>query len=328
LERNLKIKLKHLRLLRNVVGYLFLINLLCYCPASATTVDDYMNTGIDRYDQGEFEQSIPYFDKVIELQPDNWTALQYEAYAYSKLKDFKSSADAAHKSLLINQDNPSLQAFYDVLKTEVMAGKQNNKKIRTVPDSDVDAADSGSADLSSLKKTTKEKKTGKIIIQIQGGLDLPLNTNFAQNYNAGFGGEAMIGYAFDENLTLGLLSGFHNYNSKYNNLTYNGWFSVVPVEVVAQYNIGKNKFKPYFILGAGACFDIDAFSLPSSSSSASTYGTTSADFLLEPGLGFSYEVSDNFNLFIQTKVTIDFRNSYGISDPVYLPIQVGGNFSL
>jgi hypothetical protein len=202
-----------------------------------------------------------------------------------------------------------------------------------------------------------DNQSGKFIFQIQGSEDYSFVSTNDQyeipGYYEGLGSELMIGYSVNKNIILGLLSGYHDY-------VYNAFYYVnvsppisasgkdelrfVPLEAMAQFylfnfHIGGNEFRPYFLLGVGVCFDTYTSSGTSTSNypapqTTVTYGYnfSTTDFLLEPGIGLSYEVSNNFNLFIQTKVTLDFAGVQLSLDNnpvnVFVPIQLGVNYSL
>jgi hypothetical protein len=180
-----------------------------------------------------------------------------------------------------------------------------------------------------------DNQSGKFIVQIQGGTDFPLYSN-VPSATCDLIGECLIGYSVDENITLGLSSGYHNYNYDTGTSINNGtgvdnkyFYNDVPLETVVQYNIGRNKLRPYFLLGLGVCFDTFSFTQSiTSSNNVEVYqspSSTKIDLLIEPGLGLSYELLDHFNLFVQTKLTMDFLGG-GLY--LYLPVELGCNISI
>jgi hypothetical protein len=178
---------------------------------------------------------------------------------------------------------------------------------------------------SSVYHSEIDNQSGKFIIQIQGGADLPLSTNFVSNLEVGEGGELMIGYCINDSFTLGLLSGYHNYNYQYSVPGYISPVSFVPLEAVGQFYLGRGKLRPYLLIGVGICI------VSYATSSGYTPGFTYGDFLAEPGFGLSYKISKNINLFAQVKLTMDMGNlpyfPYELVN-LYLPIQMGVNFQL
>jgi len=166
---------------------------------------------------------------------------------------------------------------------------------------------------------TRFHQSGKFIVQIQGGPDFPISSGFASNFNMGEGAECLIGYGVNDNITLGLLSGYHSYNYQYNYPGFTYSVGVMPIEAVGQFYMGIDRIKPYLLLGAGACSD--TYSITSAHSSAITY----TDLLIDPGIGLAVAVSENFNFFIQAKLTMDFTSNGFFQEnlALYLPVQMG-----
>jgi len=166
---------------------------------------------------------------------------------------------------------------------------------------------------------TRYHQSGKLVFRLQGGVDVPLSSNFSSNFGMGLGGEGLLGFFVNDDLMLGVLSGFHNYNYQFNYTNFNYTFSTIPLELVAQLYLTNTHFRPYILLGAGTCFDV--YTITSGTTGSLSY----SDLLVEPGFGFSYSFSENFNIFAQTKLTVDFttNNYFQTTTELYLPIQMG-----
>ncbi len=169
--------------------------------------------------------------------------------------------------------------------------------------------------------------TGNWVIQVAGDVVIP--TGDASNaYTLGFGGEAMVGYAFDQNFTLGVLSGYQNWSINTPAGESSSGFSAgyIPIELVAKYELGSDsdKIKPYGVLGAGVAISSVSDTVSFGGVSETVSGSTT-DFLLDPGLGLAFVLSPKTELFVQGKVSLDFASG---ETGVYIPIQVGLNFGL
>jgi hypothetical protein len=142
----------------------------------------------------------------------------------------------------------------------------------------------------------------------------------ANGVSDGIGGEALIGYALDPNLTLGVLSGYQNWDIK--NAPSGLSSATIPIEGVVKYTIGTDKIRPFGILGVGVAIDTWSYN---------SVSTSNTDFLVDPGIGVAINLSEKLDLVILAKVTLDFANAtadQAATTNVEIPIQLGLNFGL
>jgi opacity protein-like surface antigen len=172
--------------------------------------------------------------------------------------------------------------------------------------------------------TSASSSNGSWNIQIVGDLVIPTG-DAANGYDMGLGGEAMVGYSLDSNMTLGVLGGYQYLMIKGSPSGYSAAY--IPIEAVMKYNFGSGQVKPYGILGVGLAlgmFSTPAIDLgPWGTFPATT--TTSTDLLLDPGIGVAFNLSDKVDLVLQGKVEMIMSSG---SMGLYIPLQVGVNFGL
>ncbi len=176
--------------------------------------------------------------------------------------------------------------------------------------------------------TSSGSDSGKMVIQLQGGLTIPTSSGLANFTTAGPSIEGMIGYAFSKDFTLGLESGVEEWDtqSKYGV----GGINHVPLELVGQYNFAGGPVVPYVDLGVGLAFDW-----------STNFISSQTNFELDPGIGVAFNLAKDFNLFVQGKLAMDFNstgkggesiaapNSATPDSPLMsIPVQLGVNFLL
>ncbi len=185
--------------------------------------------------------------------------------------------------------------------------------------------------------TTSNLDSGKWVVQAQGGMSIPTSDGLSSNTTAGLSLEGMIGYAFTRDFTLGLESGLDTWSTPATNRAWGGvgGLNHIPLELVAQYNFIGGSVTPYVVLGAGVAFDYSAQN-PFSTSQSWT------NFELDPGIGVAFNVAQDFNLFAQAKLDLDFASTTGAggeniiplngttpdSPIISIPIQIGLSFLL
>ena len=203
---------------------------------------------------------------------------------------------------------------------------------------------------------------GNFVVSVNGVVGVPASSNVASQVNVGFGGEGFVGYAFDPQFSLGVVSGYDTYslNTSYvlkqlglssfpPGTTVSGSLSYVPIMAEAKYAFSKTGTKPYVLLGAGLALNNGSFTVSASGMTAN--GTINeTDLLLAPGLGVAFPVSDKVDIFVQGRVDLDFTNNNtstpgtitysnggsgtgntnytGDNPTIYIPFAVGADFSL
>jgi hypothetical protein len=184
-------------------------------------------------------------------------------------------------------------------------------------------------------------------------MGLPISSQAASIFAAGFNVEAQVGYAFSKDFSLSVESGIDSFPLSSTfitdmaeshgatgvSATTSASLTHVPLELVGQFNFQTGgSVTPYLLLGAGVAFDSFGGSYTvtynGGSGSGTIPSTSNTNFELDPGIGVAFNVATNFNIFVQGKLDMDFAPTSGTNaetndNPVMLiPIQVGANISL
>jgi opacity protein-like surface antigen len=179
-----------------------------------------------------------------------------------------------------------------------------------------------------------DDNAGKFLIQVEGGIAIPVSSQAASVLSAGFSGEGQVGYAFSRDFSLSLESGFDSLPFQSSKLATGVTASIthVPLEAVGQYNIkAGGGVWPYILVGVGVAFDsysVSGITLPA--------GTTTSwtNFELDPGIGVAVDLTKDINIFVQGKLAMDFETTTGTkaeftdSPLITIPVQIGVNFLL
>ncbi len=198
---------------------------------------------------------------------------------------------------------------------------------------------------------------GNVVLQLEGGIALPISSDMSNYFDMGFGGEIMVGYAVSPEFTLGVEGGYTamNYSLTKIMTQYLGFpppagltatippLNHIPVELVGQYNIntGDGSVKPYFLLGVGLAMDsIGGTVTATYQGHSGTYTIPNESWTnleVDPGFGVAFKAGDSMNIFVQGKLAMDFAPNVasGSTKPettndspiMLLPIQAGINFS-
>jgi hypothetical protein len=181
----------------------------------------------------------------------------------------------------------------------------------------------------------------RFVFQIDGGTVSGVSSAAATQLGLGLGFDGKIAYAFDDFFSIGLESGFYDLSLTKASLAGFGFasnatadMSHIPILVVFQIGLGDQggPVQPYLTLGAGMALDFNNVQ-----NAVFPAGTTTSwtNFEFDPGLGFTFVLGKNTNLFVQTKLAMDFDNNTAgttgqTSDTpiLFVPIQVGLNFNL
>jgi outer membrane protein W len=191
--------------------------------------------------------------------------------------------------------------------------------------------------------------SGNWFVQVEGGLGIPISSQAATVFSPGFSGEAQVGYAFSKDFSLSVESGFDSLpfntttaqkNAGISGATFTSVPSLthIPLELVGQYNISTGgSVTPYVLVGVGVCFDSAGGTLSGSyqgtSFSQATTSQSYTNFELDPGIGVSFEIAKQFNIFVQGKLDMDFgattgANAESTDNPIMIiPVEVGLNLS-
>ncbi len=178
------------------------------------------------------------------------------------------------------------------------------------------------------------------IVQLDGGLVIPVSGAAATVYGSGFGLDGRIGYAFDDVFSIGLEMGFYDLGVTPATITKFGFpagatsdTSHIPVLFDMQIYFGDSgaPIQPYLTLAGGLSFDSDNIQ-------GAPYKTginyNWANFELDPAVGVAFMLDRTTNIFVQTKWAMDFddnssSNAESADSPLMLiPLQVGLSFGL
>jgi hypothetical protein len=184
------------------------------------------------------------------------------------------------------------------------------------------------------------------VVQLDGGLVMPISDQAATIYGTGFGFDGRIGYAFDDVFSIGLETGFYNLGVTPAALSsspggYNfpagttASTSHIPVLFDMQIYFGDSgaPIQPYLTLAGGLSFDADSIQ-GAPYKAGVTYSW--ANFELDPAVGVAFMLDRTTNIYVQAKWAMDF-DDYNTTDtnvesadaPIMLiPLQVGLSFGL
>ena len=181
-----------------------------------------------------------------------------------------------------------------------------------------------------------------LVVQLDGGLVMPVSSAASTVYGTGLGFDARIGYAFDDVFSIGLESGYYDLGvtpATIAKFTFPAGatsdISHVPVLFDMQIYFGDSgaPIQPYLVLAGGLAFD--AVNLQGAPYKPGVIYSW-ANFEFDPAVGVAFMLDKNTNVFIQGKWAMDF-DDYNTTDanaesqdtPIMLiPLQVGLNLSL
>jgi len=157
-----------------------------------------------------------------------------------------------------------------------------------------------------------------------GGFIFPLSPAVSTYYDRGVGGDILVGYRFDRNLSLSIDVGYYDCDEKALGGASGEWI-YSPILLLARYNFGDGWVRPYLLLGGGVA--VNSYSL-----TAPFLGDLSqreTDPLLSPGLGVLFVVAKDTALYLQTRLDLNFSTAGGpwTDNPsLFLPLKAGLSF--
>jgi opacity protein-like surface antigen len=175
---------------------------------------------------------------------------------------------------------------------------------------------------------------GQWLLQVEGGVGIPISSQAASQLSVGFSGEGQVGYAFSREFSLSVESGFDSLPIQSSKLPsgVSGSITHIPLEAVGQYNINTGGgVWPYIVVGVGVAFDSLGYSGYTVPSGVTTSWT---NFELDPGIGVAFDLTKDINVFVQGKLAMDFETTSGTgteltdSPLINIPVQAGFNFLL
>lgn len=99
--------------------YLFFSFILIFCQTNIvwalenkdTSPKDYYDTGIILYNLGQYERAIEAFDKVLELEPNDFTAYSNKGLCLNNLSKYDEAIKAYNEAIKLNPNNSG--AYYN-----------------------------------------------------------------------------------------------------------------------------------------------------------------------------------------------------------------------
>ncbi|MBL0103960.1 MAG: tetratricopeptide repeat protein [Bacteroidetes bacterium] len=90
---------------------LLLLLLLCSTIAVAqTTVDDYIKLGNEKEQADDFKAALTFYNKALELEPQNAEAIYYAGYMKFQMQDYMSAIQNFDNAIAI--DSESVELYY------------------------------------------------------------------------------------------------------------------------------------------------------------------------------------------------------------------------
>lgn len=200
---------------------------------------------------------------------------------------------------------------------------------------------------------SSESSDSHWVLQAQGGGDFILSntvdgtpTNPITVNSPGWGFNGSVGYAFSKDFSLSAMMGYQVFPVSVPGMpsTVGMSLAYMPVQVVGQYYFNNDDTRVYGLLGVGLAMNSFSQTVANVPVTGASGGTViqETDFLLSPGLGVAFKLSDKADLFLQGKLEIDFfskdladwfTTGPGSTKPfdtpqLLLPVQVGLSFSL
>lgn len=165
----------------------------------------------------------------------------------------------------------------------------------------------------------------KWIEQVDGGFVVPGSTAVATNYSAGVGGDLLVGYRFNHDLSLSADLGYYDCDQKVTGANGGEWI-YVPVLAVLRCNFGPRGWvRPFVSFGAGVA--VNSYTL--SPGYAGKLSKRETDLLLAPGGGVIFIVSRDTALYVQARFDLNFSSPQGPwsdSPTLFVPIKGGVSF--
>lgn len=164
----------------------------------------------------------------------------------------------------------------------------------------------------------------QIGIGISGGMNVPMG-DFGDKDKGGFKSGFGVGihgtYALNDNMKVGLNTGYFSFTNASSDLIT---LRIIPVEATFQYYFATDAFKPYAGLGAGMY-------LCQAALDGKTDGIDAVNkFGINPHVGAAYAINDNMDLFGQVGYNMIFSkdDAKGTVDFSSLKINIGVMYNI
>jgi len=178
------------------------------------------------------------------------------------------------------------------------------------PSSDQPEAAESNA-VSNTETTDSYNSYSPITGAIGGGI-APSATGFDSSYSSGYGLEANIGFALDQNWAVLLILDAYSFPS-----TFSGWSAnQIDLLPTLRYTFGSKGIRPYLFAGVGGNEDLMI--------EANNPTIESINLAVAGGIGIDFPVARRVDIFIQGKYDINFTLDGSFS---YFPISAGIQFN-
>ena len=166
----------------------------------------------------------------------------------------------------------------------------------------------------------------KWIEQVDGGFVFPASSAAAAGYGMGVGGDILIGYRFTRQFSLSADLGYYDCDQKISGALAGEWL-YTPIMAVGRFSFGPGWVKPFVSLGVG--FAMNTYSLTVAGIKTSVKET---DFLLAPGAGVLFIVTDHMALYGQVRLDMNYTTVGSMGNPftdnptLFIPFKGGMSF--
>ncbi len=204
----------------------FLLSVFISSSLWAATPQEYYQSGIKFYGQGQYDQAVTMFQEAVNENPQFWQAYQALGQAYYQEGKKNEALNAMNKSLSINPNNPQLREFVEKNNTIISNGAQTSSPtlgVKTKSPNDFDP----------------EKRKDHIFFKIYAGPNYSLlgdvrdsidnlNKQYSQGgvvreVAIGIMGGYEAGYMLDKESAIGVnLEGYSQNDMEYQNAIYSG----------------------------------------------------------------------------------------------------------
>lgn len=92
-------------------------------------VDSLINQGVEFHDQGDYGKAISHYEKALEIDPNNTTALAEKAFSLLSLKEYSQSIKVCKQAIKTNPESKGLKFIYTTYGNALDASEKPKKAI-------------------------------------------------------------------------------------------------------------------------------------------------------------------------------------------------------
>jgi flagellar motor switch protein FliG len=96
---------------------------------SGVPPEDFFQTGLTFYQQGQYPEAIQNFHYAIQAKPDQWQAYQYLGASYHAQGMWTQAMGAYERMLELKPDDPSLRAWVEDMRAQIPAGSAKEQTL-------------------------------------------------------------------------------------------------------------------------------------------------------------------------------------------------------